>query len=49
MKDVTTKFMAPESSLEKLRAQLLMTQDTRLKRLIEICIKRIEENKKRYR
>lgn len=48
MKDAT-KFMAPESSLEKLRAQLLMTQDTRLKKLIQICISRIEDSKKKRR
>ena len=49
MNDVKRKYMAPETSLEKLKAQLLLTQDTRLKRLIEICIKRIEDNKKGLR
>lgn len=47
MREVSVKKMTPEHSLEKLRAQLLVTQDTRLKKLIEICIKRIEDSKKR--
>lgn len=38
---------SPEESLEKLRSQLLLTQDTRLKKLIQACIKRIELGKKK--